>query len=202
MVPGGGSGRCARGLRGLAGSDQSSSSAASYRTGAVISPEPPWRSLFSVDMLPNATLARRPIGTATAPTPRPVCDNIDRNDPPVNSSAPPTPAATKTTIAPPEASRLRNGSPTSAPIQPPARPNVSKWAMIFSGPRTMCSSPSSDNPSNPHPIASRNGCVLRPLRTRATPTAIRAMGTMNRPIPVNQPTTVSTPRPSGPARSR
>ena len=63
--------------------------------------------------------------------------------------------ATSTTIAPPEASRLRNGSPTSAPIQPPARPSVSKSAMIFSGPRTTCSRPSSDRPSKPQPRARR-----------------------------------------------
>ena len=43
-----------------------------------------------------------------------------RNEAPVSDSAPPTHAATSTTMAPPEAIRLRSGSPTSAPIQPPA----------------------------------------------------------------------------------
>ena len=80
--PGGGSVRGGLGFaRCSAGSSQSSSSAASYNVGIGSSPEP-WRSLLSVDMLPNAVRARRPIGMATAPTPLPVCDSTDRNDAP------------------------------------------------------------------------------------------------------------------------
>ena len=98
-------------------------------------------------MLPNAVRARRPIGIATAPTPLLVWVSIVRSDAPVSTRAPPMTQATSTTMAPPEAIRLRSGSPTSAPIHPPARPSVSKSAMILPGPRTTCSSPSNDSPT-------------------------------------------------------
>ena len=42
----------------------------------------------------------------------------------------------KITTAPMLATRPRNGSPTSAPSQPPARPSRLKPLMILSGPRT------------------------------------------------------------------
>ena len=156
-MPGGGSGRGACGLRGLAA--PTSPRRARRRTSSVPGSRPdPSRSLFSVDMLPNAVRARRPIGMATAPTPSPVCDTIDSQRRRRSAAARRRrTAATSTTMAPPEAIRLRSGSPTSAPIQPPARPNVSKSAMIFSGPRTTCSKPEQRQArAAPNRCASRN----------------------------------------------
>jgi hypothetical protein len=124
----------------------------------------------------------------------------ERTDTRVTRSRPPNSAATDTTMAPAEASKLRNGSPMSAPNQPPAFPNVSKSAMIFFGPRTICRIDSEASIMTPHPIANRNRSSLRPRWMSAAPTPTRTTGTTNRPRPVNQPTRVSVPRPTGPAR--
>ena len=111
--------------------------------------------------------------------------------------------ATSTTIAPPEAIRLRSGSPTSAPIHPPAVPERVEVGHDLVGAAHDVQQPEQREPEQPPTdgqpeavhalaLARRGRCRWRRGRSART----------NRPSPVNQPTTVSTPRPSGPARSR
>ena len=52
-------------------------------------------------------------------------------------------------MAPPEAIMPRNGSPIEGPDEATRVPSVSTLAMIFSGPRTTCSRPSSADPEQP-----------------------------------------------------
>ena len=93
---------------------------------------------------------------ATAAVPLPTLVAAVRMELPVISNTPPRNNTPRTTMAPAEASRPRNGSPTSAPSQPPARPSwLNEPKMVCDELRTTSIIPRIDSEPTPHPIASR-----------------------------------------------
>ena len=189
-------------LRGFRASSQSSSSAASYRPWASAArPRPGGRSSTS-------TCCRTRCGPCGRSAPRrrrhpcwcaSACFAAMHPSAPARRRCTPRPARR---CAPPEAMRLRNGSPTSAPIHPPALPSVSKSAMILSGPRTTCSRPEQRQAQQtPTRSPVGTGACSGPCRRAQPRSAIEGdRHARTGPSPVSHPTTVSTPRPSGPGQ--
>jgi hypothetical protein len=89
----------------------------------------------------------------------------------------PTQHATSTTMAPPEAMRLRSGSPTSAPTQPPAASERVEVGHDLVGAAHHVQQAQQSQAQQAPPIANRKRCRLCPLCTRAMPMEMSAIGT-------------------------
>ena len=113
--------------------------------------------------------------------------------------APAKPIADNTTSAPAQLNVDRNGSPNSAPIQPPAFDIASTSDTMESAPLMTCKRPRIATTTTDHPIARRSRCSILRRRTMATPIPAITTGSANRPKPSNQPKTVSMASPKGPA---
>ncbi len=146
--------------------------------------------------------ALRPIGMATAPTPRPVFDTSDRSDPPVSSSAPPMPAATKHDDGPTggeqAAQRLadQGADPSAGPSQ------CVEMGHDLVGSANDVQQPEQRQSQQPPPDRQPEGVRAATLADQGNADRDqRRWARRTDRVPVSQPTTVSTPRPSGPARS-
>ena len=160
----------------------------------------PERSLDSVDISPTARRAARPTGEATLPTDALRPEANDRRLWLEMSSTLATTIATSSTTAPMVPISEPIGTAINAPRNPPAFFSASlSPVMPASRARAKCSSPSPATVRPPQPAMRRKRRGLRPLRIRATPTAISATGIANRPSPASRPKAPATKRPRMPA---
>ena len=120
----------------------------------------------------------------------------------VTNMAPATPIANNTTVAPAQLRVERNGSPITAPNQPPACDMASTVATISSLPFMMCKRPKMARTTTVQPTVRRTRCSTLRRRTMATPTPTTTTGNAKRPRPSNHPNEVSMASPNGPAICR